>query len=141
MSHKIYQYKWRVIYAETDQMGVVYYANYFIWFEAARSEFLRAIHLPYRALEKQGIFLPVVEAFAKYLSPAYYEDEITVGLWIKEIKSVSLMIGYHIKREADNTLLATGYTRHTILDKKGKIRKIPEELKNRSKEYIYNKET
>lgn len=136
MESKIFKHRLRVRYAETDQMGVVYYANYFVWFEAARTDFLRIIGIPYRALEQQGIFLPVVEAYAKYIAPAFYEDEIDVEICLKEIKSVSLKILYNVKRCSDNKLLVEGYTKHTVIDKSGKIKRLPDELKKKLNEYL-----
>jgi len=136
---KVFIHKLRVRYAETDQMGIVYYANYLVWFEAARTNFLREIGLSYRTLEKQGIFLPVVETYAKYISPAFYEDEISVELWIKEIRNASLVICYNVKRVSDNKLLTIGYTKHTVLNKEKKIIKVPDVLKKKIKEYLDDK--
>jgi len=136
MESKIFKHRLRVRYAETDQMGVVYYANYFVWFEAARTDFLRTIGMPYKSLEQQGIFLPVVEAYARYIAPAFYEDEIVVEIQLKEIKSASLKIFYNVKRCSDNKLLVEGYTKHTVINKNGKIKRMPDNLRERLNEYL-----
>lgn len=125
-----------VRYAETDQMGFVYYANYFVFFESARSDFLRTIGLPYKELEKKGLFLPVVEAYAKYISPAFYEDELTVFLWIEEIKSASLIIKYEVLRKNDSRLICEGFTKHTLLNSERKIIRIPYEIKTKLEEFM-----
>ncbi len=84
---------YRVPYADTDQMGVVYYANYLTYFERGRTEMLRDAGLPYSELEKQGIFLPVIEAHCKYLAPARYDQLLTLQSWVEEIKGVRMIIG------------------------------------------------
>jgi len=124
-----------VRYAETDQMGVVYYANYFVYFESARSDFLRKLGIPYKELEKNDIYLPVIEAFAKYISPAFYEDELIVELWLEEIKYVSIKIAYNIKRKNDEKLLVQGWTKHAVINKNLKPVKIPDYIKEKLKEY------
>jgi len=131
---KVFRHKLMVRYAETDQMGIVYYANYLVWFEAARTDFLKSIGIPYRELEKSGIFLPVAEAFCKYLSPAYYEDEITVETYLSKIGNASIEISYKVKRE--DKVIATGYTKHACTNKEGKIQRIPENIKEKLKKYL-----
>ncbi len=131
---KVFRHKLMVRYAETDQMGIVYYANYLVWFEAARTDFLKSIGIPYRELEKSGIFLPVAEAFCKYLSPAYYEDEIIVETYLSKIGSASIEISYKVKRE--DKVIATGYTKHACTNKEGKIQRIPENIKEKLKKYL-----
>ena len=131
---EVFRHKLMVRYAETDQMGIVYYANYLVWFEAARTDFLKSIGIPYRELEKSGIFLPVAEAFCKYLSPAYYEDEIIVETYLSKIGNASIEISYKVKRE--DKVIATGYTKHACTNKEGKIQRIPENIKEKLKEYL-----
>ena len=131
---KVFRHKLMVRYAETDQMGIVYYANYLVWFEAARTDFLKSIGIPYRELEKSGIFLPVAEAFCKYLSPAYYEDEIIVETYLSKIGNASIEISYKVKRE--DKVIATGYTKHACTNKEGKIQRIPENIKEKLKKYL-----
>jgi len=129
MNNKTHKFTLTVRYFETDQMKVVYYSHYLVWFEAARTDMLKKNGLPYSKLEKMGYFLPVSEVFCKYLSPAYYEDEIIIETYIDEIKNASLKIAYIVKRKNDNTLLAKGYTVHPCINHQRKIVPIPETLK------------
>jgi acyl-CoA thioester hydrolase len=111
----------RVRYSETDQMGIVYYANYLTWFEIGRTEYCRALGIPYTKWEEEGVLLPVVEASCRYLSPARYDDNLTVTTWVEEIKVSSMRFGYRIEREEDKKTLAEGTTRHAFVDKEGKL--------------------
>jgi acyl-CoA thioester hydrolase len=120
----------RVIYGDTDQMGVVYYANYLRYFEAARNEFIRAKGLRYRDFEEQyGLVLPVIEAHASYKVPAKYDDLLTVEISLAEAKRASARFDYRILREG--TLLATGHTVHACVDLEGRPRRFPAELLER----------
>ncbi|MEN3046059.1 MAG: thioesterase family protein [Candidatus Hydrothermales bacterium] len=123
----MFEHKIHVRYAETDQMGVVYYANFFVYFEAARTSFMRENGYPYSKLEKEGFFLPVVEAYCEYKSPAHYDEELTVRLFVKELKNTSFKIQYDIYRE--DKLIATGYTRHVLTDKNLKPVRIPNKIR------------
>ena len=117
----------RVRYAETDRMGVVYYGNYFVWFEVARTEFFRAAGFSYRELEeKRGLRVMVVGASCRYRSPATYDDTLSVETWISGIKNTSLVFAYQVRR--DSTLIATGETTHVFTDVNGKPIKIPGEI-------------
>lgn len=120
----------RVRYADTDRMGVVYYANYLVWMEVARTEYLRAEGLPYRRMEEEhGIFLPVKEAFVDYKASATYDDIVLVTSWVDAYKRVSITIAYEIANKEDGRLLATGYTLHPFIGKDGKIlRTLPDEI-------------
>ena len=133
---KKFYHKLFVRYAETDKLGIVYYANYLVWFEAARSDFLRNIGLPYSKIEKMGIFLPVVEAYCKYKAPAYYEDEIIIETSLVFIKNASMKIGYKVIREKDKKLLAEGYTIHSAINNNGKIIRIPLNIKSILQEFL-----
>jgi acyl-CoA thioester hydrolase len=119
---------YRVIYGDTDQMGVVYYANYLRWFEKGRSEFLRQIGLPYSAVERQGFNFPVVEVSCRYLQSARYDDEIHIETVLTELGLASLSFQYRISRDADDCLLATGSTKHACLDRDGRVTRIPKIL-------------
>lgn len=120
----------RVRYAETDQMGVVYHANYLIWFEIGRSEFCRARGFSYRDMEeKDNALLVVAESYCRYKSPAYYEDILTVRTNIGELRSRSIRFIYEIFRASDNTLLADGETLHLVTDENKKVRSLPETYK------------
>ena len=115
----------RVPYAHVDQMGVVYYAHYFVYFEMGRSALLREAGLPYPELERRGVLLPVVEAHCTYRNPAHYDELIVVRTVCSEIRKARLRIEYEVVR--DGTPLATGYTEHICLSREGKVlRPLPE---------------
>jgi acyl-CoA thioester hydrolase len=117
----------RVRYAETDQMGVVYYANFFIWFEIGRVEFLRQVGFDYRDMEREdGCFIAVVDARCRYKSPARYDEEITVRTWLRSIRGKLIHFGYEVVRAADSTLLAEGETTHIVTDANMKSRALPD---------------
>lgn len=117
----------RVIYGDTDQMGVVYYANYLRYFEAGRNEFIRAKGLRYRDFEARfGLVLPVAEAGVKYLTPARYDDLLAVETSLVELGRASARFGYRLLR--DGEAIATGFTVHACVDGQGRIRRLPEEL-------------
>ncbi|MGE5279270.1 MAG: acyl-CoA thioesterase, partial [Deltaproteobacteria bacterium] len=116
----------KVRYAETDAMGIVYYANYFVWFEMGRTEYLLAQGLDYRDVEKDGLFMAVVEAHCAYKAPARYGDTIAIETWPEDVRNSSLSFGYRVTRPADGKLLAEGRTAHVLIDKDVKPRKIPE---------------
>ena len=114
----------RVRYAETDQMGIVYYANYLIWMEIGRVEFCRAAGLNYSELEaNEGILLAVVEANCRYASPARYDEEVTVSTSVSEAKSRMMRFDYVMR--ANNRLLAEGYTKHIFLSRDLRPVKMP----------------
>lgn len=106
----------RVRYAETDQMRVVYYGRYFEYFEQARTDLLRTAGLPYAELERQGILLPVIEAFAKYLKSVGYDDEIVVESIVREVPVARIRIEYLVTRSGDPEVVAEGYTVHSFLN-------------------------
>ncbi|MGI5823116.1 MAG: acyl-CoA thioesterase [Dethiobacteria bacterium] len=110
----------RVRYKDTDQMGVVYYANYFIWFEVGRSEFFRAMGMDYKYLEQNEIFLPVIEAYCQYKSPARYDDLLKITTRLSFLQEVKLGFQYEITHAEKATLLATGQTTHAFVNKDGK---------------------
>lgn len=114
--------KLRVRYQETDQMGIVYNANYLTWFEIGRTEFCRQLGINYRQMEAEGVFLPVTEAYCKYKSPAYYDDLITVAVTIQKLTAVRIKFSYSVFREQQ--LLVTGETVHAFTDKEGKLLKL-----------------
>jgi acyl-CoA thioester hydrolase len=101
---------YRVPYADTDQMHVVYYANYLTYFERGRNELLRACGFTYREMEAGGFALPVLEAHVNYHAPATYDDLLAITVWCGEFKGVRLKIGCEVRREGK--LLADGYTVH-----------------------------
>jgi len=120
----------RVIYGDTDQMGVVYYANYLRYFEAARNEFIRAKGLRYRDFEVQhGLLLPVAEAHVSYRTPARYDDLLAVEISLAEARRASARFEYRILR--DGEVVATGHTVHACVDTEGRVRRMPRELLER----------
>lgn len=110
----------RVRYKDTDQMGVVYYANYFIWFEVGRSDFFRAMGMDYKYLEQNEIFLPVVEAYCRYKYPARYDDLLRITTRLNFLQEVKLGFKYEITDAERETLLAWGQTTHAFVNKSGK---------------------
>ena len=127
MSHHVSEVRLRVRYAETDQMGVVYHANHFIWFEVGRVEFLRQLGFSYREMEEDdGCFIAVVDARCRYKAPAHYDDEVIVRTHLKNVRESLVHFGYEIVRVADDVLLAEGETTHVVTDAHMKKRAIPE---------------
>ncbi|PIU42195.1 MAG: acyl-CoA thioesterase [Candidatus Omnitrophica bacterium CG07_land_8_20_14_0_80_42_15] len=116
----------RVRYAETDQMGVVYYANYLVWFEVARTEYFRNLGIEYSGLEKKGIYLVVAEANCRYKAPLKYDDQIRMVTILSYIKSSSLGFKYEIF--LGDRLIAIGSTTHAFVNKEKKPVKIPPEV-------------
>ena len=117
----------RVRYAETDQMGIVYHANYLIWMEIGRVEYCRAVGLRYRDLEQEeGILLAVVEARCRYASPALYDEEVVVTTSIRESNARMVAFAYEMREAASGRALASGETRHIFLGPDRKPRKLPE---------------
>jgi acyl-CoA thioester hydrolase len=117
----------RVRYAETDQMGVVYHANHFIWFEVGRVELLRQLGFSYKDMECQDkCFIAVVDARCRYKSPARYDDEIVVKTWLKNIRESVIHFGYELLRVEDGSLLAEGETTHIVADAQMRKTALPE---------------
>ena len=105
----------RVRYAETDQMGVVYHANHFVWFEIGRVELLRQLGFSYRDMEQNdGCFIAVVDARCRYKAPAHYDDEIIVRTHLKNLRESLIHFGYELVRVADSAVLAEGETTHVV---------------------------
>jgi acyl-CoA thioester hydrolase len=118
----------RVIYGDTDQMGVVYYANYLRYFEAGRGEFLRAHGHQYMEIEASGIRMPVVEAHVHYRASARYDDLIRVETTLAEVRRASLRFTYQIRRGGEPDLLVDGETLHACLGPAGKPVRVPNEV-------------
>ena len=115
----------RVRYAETDQMGVVYYANYFVWFEVGRTDWLRQTGWSYREMEQDGITLPVIEAHCHYRQPARYDDEIEIRTRATLLSPVRIRFDYELAREGDEIPCAAGHTVHAAVDSGGRPRRLP----------------
>lgn len=110
--------EYRVPYADTDQMGVVYYGNYLALFERARNELMRAYGYTYRECEAEGWMLPVVHAEVDYRRPAKYDDLLEVTAWVRLLKGVRIEIACEVRRKGEEGLLASGYTRHAFVSTK-----------------------
>ena len=117
----------RVRYAETDQMGIVYYANYLIYFEIGRTEFIRKIWKPYSEIESYGYILPALSAAVQYKGSARYDDLLKIKTVLKKYSRVKLEFNYEITRE-DGRSIATGTTVHCFTDLNGKPRRMMGEL-------------
>lgn len=117
----------RVRYSETDKMGIVYYANYLVWFEIGRTEYCRARGFSYKDMEaNDDAFLVVAESYCRYKAPAFYDDELLVRTHITEMRRRSLRFGYEIVRVSDGQVIAEGETGHVVTDADGRVRSFPE---------------
>jgi acyl-CoA thioester hydrolase len=125
----------RVRYAETDQMGVVYHANHFIWFEIGRVELLRQLGFSYRDMEQSdGCFIAVVDARCRYKAPVRYDDEVIVRTQLKNARESVIHFGYELVRADDGELLAEGETTHIVTDEEMQARLLPEKYLNAFRE-------
>lgn len=128
----------RVRYADTDQMKIVHHARFFEYFEIARSDLLRSIGMSYNDVEKRGFYLPVIEAHARYKTPAYYDELITVTSVMRDRPVVKMKIEYEVKR--NDTVLASGYTMHGFIDSStGRPIRSPEFFDDLVKKYYIKK--
>ena len=119
----------RVRYAETDKMGVVYYANYFVWFEVGRGDLLRALGWTYRDMEEAGVSLPVIDAHCAYHRSVRYDDELEVRTEGKMLSPVRMEFTYQVVGRADQTLAASGRTVHAALDPAGRPCRLPDRVR------------
>jgi acyl-CoA thioester hydrolase len=130
----------RVRYAETDQMGVVYHSNYFIWFEVGRVEFMRQLGFTYREMEAEdGCFIAVVDARCRYKAPARYDEEITIRTHLRNVRESVIHFGYEAVRAKDGTLLAEGETTHIVIDADMNRCPIPGKYMSAFKDAVYDK--
>lgn len=118
----------RVRYQETDNMGVVYYSNYLVWFEIARTEYFRALGLVYRELEKKGFYLMVASVSCQYKSPAKYDDMVNIKACVPELKNSSLRFEYSLT--VGDRLIAKGESVHVFTNENGRPVRIPEEVRS-----------
>ncbi len=122
----LFQHNFRVRYAETDRMGVSYYANYFVWFELGRAEYLRALGVLYTDYEKSGVFLPAVEASCRYFQTTTYDDLLTIQVAVSHFGKTSVKFVYRILK--DGKKAAEGYTIHAFVDRDNRPIRIPAEI-------------
>lgn len=107
----------RVRYQETDQMGVVYHANYLVWFEIGRTHWIRSMDITYKDLEAKGLLLPVIDAHLRYRYPARYDETVVVRTRLQKMRSSGMTFEYEVVRERENDVLVTGETKHVWLDR------------------------
>ena len=119
----------RVNYSETDQMTFAYHANYLVWFDMARTEYLRRTGFTYRDMEARGTYLAVTEARVRYRQPARYDDLLRIRCWAREVASRRVIFGYAVERAATGDLLATGETALVALDRAHGLSRIPENVR------------
>jgi len=117
--------RFRVRYAETDQMGVVYYANYLVWMEIGRTDFCKSLGFDYREMEKEGAYMAVAEAVCRYASPAKYDDAIVVETQLQRLNRKIVEFSYAIRNEGTGRLLAEGKTVHITMGIDHKSRSLP----------------
>lgn len=118
----------RVRYAESDQMGVVYYANYLVWFEVARTDLLRRLGWTYREMEANGVFLPVIEAQCEYRRPTRYDDEVTIRTEGRLTSPVRVEFSYEVVVGEAGQVAAVGRTVHAATDVNGRPRRLPDRV-------------
>ncbi len=122
LTHKA---KCRVIYGDTDAMGIAYYANYLRWFELGRTELFRAMDLTYTVIEAKGIFLPVAEVFCKFLNPVRYDDILIIETSLDTRVRAGMKFDYRLLNEDETVPIANGYTQHAFMDQKGRVVRPP----------------
>lgn len=127
-----YTHHMRARYAETDQMGVIYHANYLTWFEIGRTEMIRQLGYPYRDIEEKGLLLPVIDLEMKFVKPAYYDDLIRISTRITDYSNIRLSFEVKIERveketDQEGELLVTGHTKHVWLNRNWKPARIDRE--------------
>ena len=127
MNSAVNETRLRVRYAETDQMGVVYHSNHFIWFEVGLVELLRQLGFSYREMESQdNRFIAVAEAKCRYRAPARYDEEVVVRTELKNVRDSVVHFSYELRRVGDGALLAEGETTHIVTDAELKVAALPE---------------
>lgn len=119
----------RVIYGDTDAMGIAYYANYLRWFEMGRTEFFRSLGIAYRTIEAGGVALPVSEVFCKFQTPLQYDDILIIETSLDPKVRAGMKFDYRLLREDEETMVATGYTRHAFIDGNGRVVRPPAYLR------------
>jgi len=126
-SGRAHEVQLRVRYAETDKMGVVYHANFFVWMEVGRVELIRSLGFEYRQMEvEDDCHLPVVDARCRYKSPAYYDEQIVIRTELRNIRGALIHFVYEVVRQSDGTILAEGETTHLVVNARMEKRTLPE---------------
>ena len=122
---------YRVIYGDTDQMGVAYYGNYLRWFEIGRTELMREAGVPYEQAERDGVFFPVTEVQCRYRKPAVYDNVLRIETNVESPSAVALRFNYRIVLEGGRVALASGWTKHGCLNRDRKLIRLPEPYAHR----------
>lgn len=117
--------RYRIIYADTDAMGIVYYANYLRWFEMGRNEWLRSLGVTYAEIERMGTYAPVTQVYCHYFTPARYDDIIVMETDVDYVRKASIKFVYRAIREADGEELVKGYSVHAFVNGDGRIVRTP----------------
>lgn len=128
-----------VRYVETDKMGIVHHSNYFIWFEAGRTDFIKGSNISYSEMEENGILIPLTESNCKYIIGAKYEDELIIKTWVKQLTPVKVEFNYSVIRENDQKEIAKGSTLHVFVNNDFKIinlKKVNKEIFNKLESLI-----
>ncbi|AVK50915.1 4-hydroxybenzoyl-CoA thioesterase [Clostridium sp. MF28] len=128
-----------VRYAETDKMGIVHHSNYFIWFEAGRTDFIKGSNISYSEMEENGILIPLAESNCKYIIGAKYEDELIIKTWVKQLTPVKVEFNYSVIRENDQKEISKGSTLHVFVNNDFKIinlKKVNKEIFNKLESLI-----
>ncbi len=121
--------EFRVRYAETDAMGIAHHTSYFVWFEVGRTEYTRAMGLPYRDVERDGVRLVVVEACCHFHRAARYDDVVVVRTTVREVTRARLTFAYEVRLKPADTLLVDGHTTHAATDLRGRVQRIPDHVR------------
>ena len=130
----------RARYPETDRMGVVHHSHYLVWFEIGRTELMRELGMPYAALENDGVFMPVIEAQARYLAPVRYDEEVEVETTLEELTGVCVTFAYRLFKPPAPEPLAMGFTRHAAVNAQGAARRLPPALREKLRGALRNTE-
>ncbi len=120
----------RVRYGETDQAGVVYYGAYLLYFEVGRTEFMRALGLPYAEVEKRGLYLTVADTYCKYLGAARYDDLLTIRTFVSKLTLTRVVFEYEVINESAGVVVARGYSTLACIDRGRKLTRMPDDVRN-----------
>jgi len=111
-------------------MGITHHTSYFVWFEVGRTEYTRAVGLPYREVEREGVRLVVVEAHGRFRRAARYDDLVVIRTTVREVSRATLTFAYEVRLGPENHLLVDGYTVHAATDLRGRVQRIPERIRD-----------
>lgn len=137
MQSTVHRHNYRVIYGDTDTAGVMYYGTYMRLFEIGRTEYMRDIHkLSYKEFAEQGVILPVVEVYARYRSPARYDDMLVIETSLDEITRATVSFRYEIMESLSARLIVEGYTKHAATDHEGRLARMPRSLMDAANDVI-----